>query len=302
MENLISIIIPTFNRASLIGETLNSVLAQSYTNWECIVVDDGSTDNTSEIVESYSVREERFKFYNRPNEKPKGASSCRNYGLEKSNGSYIQFLDSDDIISKEKLEVQVKLLQEDPLCSIATCKWGRFKNDLNDAELYNDFQSYNEFDDPLNLINALANSLGFFPIHAYLIRRSIITKAGYWNEYLSLNDDAEFMLRVISNSDRICFASKAVAFYRLPQNNNLSSYTDEKKVIDAINSWKLIEAYLKIRFKKEEFYFLDKAINEFYLHAKVFPEVIRKNKDFFSFQLRRDSSRFHKYFSRKKGK
>ena len=253
---LVSIIIPAFNRSHLLSETLNSVLAQTYVNWECVVVDDGSSDNIEEITSSYCEKDHRFKFYHRPKNKQKGASSCRNFGLEKSNGYYIQFLDSDDIISEEKLEIQVKLLEEDPLNSLATCKWGRFRNDLNDAEIYHNLKSYNDFDEPLELINALANSLGFFPIHAYIIRKSIITKVGYWNEYLSLNDDAEFMLRVITNSDKICFASNCVAFYRLPQNNNLSSYGDERKVIDAINSWKLIEAYLKIRFKKDEFYFL----------------------------------------------
>ena len=302
MAPIVSIIIPTYNREHLIGETLDSVIAQTFLNWECIVVDDDSNDNTKELVLSYCKKEPRIKFYHRPASCKKGASACRNYGLEKSKGQYIQFLDSDDIISKEKLEAQVEILEENPLNSLATCKWGRFKGDLKDAEIYHDFQSYNDFDNPLHLINALANSLGFFPIHAYLIKKSIIAKAGYWNEYLSLNDDAEFILRVISNSDRICFATKAVALYRLPEENNLSSYTDENKVIDAINSWKLIEAYLKIRFKKEEFYFLDKAINEFYYHAKVFPEVIKKNKDFFRVQLRRDSSRIQKYFLRKKGK
>lgn len=301
MIPLVSIIIPTYNREHLIGETLDSVLEQTFLNWECIVVDDDSNDNTEELVKSYIKKDNRFKFYHRPVSRKNGASACRNYGLEKSNGTYIQFLDSDDVISKEKLEVQVEILEEDSQNSLATCAWGRFKTDSSDAEVYHDFQSYNDFDNPLHLINALANSLGFFPIHAYLIRRSIIAKAGNWNEYLSLNDDAEFMIRVISNSERICFASKAIALYRLPEKNNLSSYTNEAKVIDAINSWKLIDAYLNIRFKKEELYFLNKAINEFYHHAKVFPKVIKDNKDFFRVQLKGDSSRIQKMFSRKKG-
>lgn len=293
---LVSIIIPTFNRSHLLGNTLDSVIAQTYTNWECIIVDDGSNDDIEEIINLYYKKDHRIKFYKRPQTKKKGASSCRNFGLEKSNGYYIQFLDSDDLISEEKLVNQVKLLEEDSLNSLATCKWGRFKNDLNDAEIYHNLKSYNNFNEPLDLINALANSLGFFPLHTYLIRKSIITKSGYWNEYLSLNDDAEFMLRVITISHKICFASNCVAFYRLPQNNNLSSYSDEGKVIDAINSWKLIEANLKIRFKKEGFYFLERAKDEFYQHAKVFPGLIKKNKGFFRVQLRRESSWIKKMF------
>lgn len=296
MLPLVSIIIPTYNREHLIGETLNSVISQTYTNWECIVVDDDSNDNTKEVMQSYSNNDERIKFYNRPDYKQKGASSCRNYGLERSNGDYIQFLDSDDIISREKLENQVKLLEEDSHNSLATCKWGRFKSDLKDGEIYHNFKSYNDFIEPLELLDALGKSLGFFPLHAYLIRRSLIKKSGYWNEYLAMNDDAEFMIRVIINSDKICFASNCIAFYRLPQNDNVSSYSDERKAIDALNSWKLIEYYLKIRFKKDDFYFLEKAKFEFYQHAKIFPDIINKNKDFFRGNLKKEFSWIKKYF------
>ena len=65
MENLISIIIPTYNRAHIVCETLDSVLSQTYTNWECIVVDDGSTDNTKDIIKSYRVKDSRFLLFNR---------------------------------------------------------------------------------------------------------------------------------------------------------------------------------------------------------------------------------------------
>jgi glycosyltransferase involved in cell wall biosynthesis len=299
LKKLISIIIPTYNRAHLISETIDSILEQTYIHWECIIVDDDSSDNTEQIIKLYSEKDDRIKFYHRPKNKQKGASSSRNYGLEKSHGYYIQFLDSDDIISKGKLGIQVELLEQDPLNSLATCTWGMFKNDINDAEIYHNLKSYNDFEEPLEFIEALGKSLGFFPIHAYLIRKSIITKAGYWNEYLSLNDDAEFMVRVIVNSHKICFAEDCKAFYRLPTNNNLSSYNDEGKVIDAINSWKLIEANLKIRFKKDEFFYLKNAIDVFYSHSKIFPEIIKKNKQFFRIQLWKDSSWIRKYFFRK---
>lgn len=300
---LISVIIPTYNRSNLIKETLNSVLAQSYKNWECIVVDDGSNDNTEELVKSYSKKDKRIKFYNRPQEKPKGASSCRNYGLEKSKGAFIQFLDSDDIISREKLSSQLKLLEKNPLNSIATCKWGTFKNDSDKSKIHQNLKAYNNFEEPLQFIKAMAVSICYFPQHAYLIRKSIILKAGNWNEYLSLNDDGEFMIRIIINSQRICFSEEGIAFYRLPGKDNLSSFNDENKVLDAIYSWKLIEYHLKIRFKKGGFQkFMERAKNDFYQHAKVFPEVIKKNKDFFRVQLIKDSSRIQKYFLRQKGK
>jgi glycosyltransferase involved in cell wall biosynthesis len=104
---LVSIIIPTFNRAHLIGETLDSVLAQRYENWECIVVDDGSTDITSEIITHYLRKDARFQFFSRPLNKPKGANACRNYGFEKSKGEYIQWFDSDDVMHPEKLKIKI---------------------------------------------------------------------------------------------------------------------------------------------------------------------------------------------------
>ncbi|HEX8563112.1 MAG TPA: glycosyltransferase family A protein [Flavobacterium sp.] len=105
MQPLVSIIIPTFNRAYLIAETLNSVLSQTYQSWECIVVDDGSTDNTEEVVARYTFADTRFKFAKRPRSKPKGANACRNYGFEISNGTLINWLDSDDLLLPEHLMI-----------------------------------------------------------------------------------------------------------------------------------------------------------------------------------------------------
>ena len=76
MIPLVSIIIPTYNRAHVIGETLDSVLLQTYCNWECIVVDDGSSDNTSEILDNYCKKDTRFQYYIRPTNRKKGAGSC----------------------------------------------------------------------------------------------------------------------------------------------------------------------------------------------------------------------------------
>lgn len=98
MQSLVSIIIPTYNRTHLIGETLDSVISQTYKNWECIVVDDGSTDNTEELLEFYCEKDSRIKFLKRPKGRIKGANSCRNYGFEISTGDYINWFDSDDVM------------------------------------------------------------------------------------------------------------------------------------------------------------------------------------------------------------
>ncbi|WP_158319117.1 glycosyltransferase family 2 protein [Aequorivita sinensis] len=107
-NSLISIIIPTYNRANLIGETLVSIQNQTYKNWECIVVDDGSTDNSEEVIKGFSKADNRIQYFKKPSHLPKGPSAARNYGFEQSRAEYINFFDSDDLMHPQKLEIDLK--------------------------------------------------------------------------------------------------------------------------------------------------------------------------------------------------
>lgn len=107
---MISVIIPSFNRQDYIVETLESIINQSYTDWECIIVDDCSTDDTEAVIKKYVEADQRFFFYTRPADMLKGANSCRNFGFSKSKGEYIKFLDSDDLITSEGLQRQSEIL------------------------------------------------------------------------------------------------------------------------------------------------------------------------------------------------
>ena len=98
---LVSIIIPVYNRETLIIETLESIDSQSYDNWECLLIDDHSTDNTFKLVQEYIKDKPRFKLSKRPDNRIKGANSCRNYGFEISKGEYINWFDSDDIMHQD---------------------------------------------------------------------------------------------------------------------------------------------------------------------------------------------------------
>lgn len=111
---LVSIIIPTYNRAELIGETLNSVINQTYTNWECIVVDDGSTDNTDAILKQYSQTDSRIKYCHRPKHLKPGGNAARNYGFELCKGDYVNWFDSDDLMTETFIEVKLKTILEKP--------------------------------------------------------------------------------------------------------------------------------------------------------------------------------------------
>jgi len=106
-QPLVSIIIPTYNRAHLIGETLDSILLQNYENWECIVVDDGSTDTTEALLKNYIKKDCRFQYYKRPDHHLPGGNGARNFGFIKSKGKYIQWFDSDDLMLPQKIELSV---------------------------------------------------------------------------------------------------------------------------------------------------------------------------------------------------
>jgi glycosyltransferase involved in cell wall biosynthesis len=283
---LVSIIIPTYNRAAIISDTLKSVLAQTYTNWECIVVDDGSTDNTHEVLAGFIEKDNRFQYLLRPDHRLKSASTCRNIGFEISKGSYIQYLDSDDMISENKIEEQITILDTTSAYSIATCRWGRFRIIDDAITMIENLETYQSFDSVELFLTALANSMGYFPPHCYLIKRKLIEKSGGWNEYLSLNDDCEFMMRLLVNTENIYFSTEAIAYYRLGDSTNLSCYSEEQRVIDLINSFKMIESLFKIRFKVKTVYFIENIKDETYKNImRSFPHLIEENKGFFVKQL-----------------
>lgn len=110
MEELVSIITPTYNCGKFIGETIESVLKQSYENWEMVIVDDCSKDNTKEVVEKYTKKDKRIKYHLL--EVNSGAAVARTKAMELAQGKYMAFLDSDDLWSADKLERQLNFMKK----------------------------------------------------------------------------------------------------------------------------------------------------------------------------------------------
>ena len=110
MDDLISIITPTYNCGKFIGKTIETVLDQTYQNWEMIIVDDCSKDNTEEVVNSYREKDGRIKYYKF--EENQGAAKARTEAMKHANGNYMAFLDSDDLWYNDKLEKQLKFMKE----------------------------------------------------------------------------------------------------------------------------------------------------------------------------------------------
>ncbi|WP_303317374.1 glycosyltransferase family 2 protein [Flavivirga abyssicola] len=105
---LISIIIATYNRGNLIDKTLDSILLQTYKNWECIIVDDGSVDQTEDVINKYVKKDTRFQYHKRPEEKAKGGNASRNYGFQLSKGDYVNWFDDDDVMLKDFLKTKIE--------------------------------------------------------------------------------------------------------------------------------------------------------------------------------------------------
>ena len=123
---LVSIIIPTFNSAKFLSQTIESALNQTYKNTEIIIVDDNSTDKTVEIIKNYQNKNSKIKFYKIKNYKKTGSGSGskpRNFGIKKSKGKYIAFLDSDDLWEKNKLQRQVETITPNTDISFTKCHY-----------------------------------------------------------------------------------------------------------------------------------------------------------------------------------
>ncbi len=128
---LVSIIIPNYNKEKYIKETLSSVLIQSYPNWECIIIDDNSTDNSVELIQKFLKKDSRFKFIERDKDSIGGGSACRNIGIQKAEGEYLIFLDSDDLLEKNCLKHRVKSIEGTDL-DFAVFPMGTFKEKIGD--------------------------------------------------------------------------------------------------------------------------------------------------------------------------
>lgn len=253
-ENLVSIIIPTYNRANVLKRTLDSVLRQTYRNWECIIVDDGSTDATANIVIEYCALDSRFQYYKRSEESLKGGNTCRNQGFEFSKGAYIKWLDSDDLISEDLLFSQVNGLSAtlDNKYILATSKWNYFRDSIEGVKPLIK-QINKNYDSGFDLIYDFGKFNAFLPPHVYLVRRELVVKSGLWNESLSINQDGEFFTRILLNTTKVVHAEEGMAFYRFGfLNDNVSSFTNFEKSRDSIFSWILIDNYIKIYTKEKE--------------------------------------------------
>lgn len=206
MSSLISIIIPTYNRANLIGETLDSIIAQTYQNWECIIVDDGSTDNTEEIISQYLIKDNRFQYYKRPKNTSKGPCSCRNYGFKKSLGEFIYWFDSDDILVIDALERRIKCFQTDVDVVIGRAEF--FDTDSKEILFKNKIVSQDL------IYDYFIGTITFYVSGPMWTRKFLISNQLLFDENITYLDDWDFNLRAIYKAPNMVILDEVLFLYR----------------------------------------------------------------------------------------
>jgi len=227
----VSIIIPLYNSEAYITQTIDSCLAQTHDNIEIIVVENGSTDKSCQVVKS--IDDKRLSVFQilTPN-----AAAARNYGYQKATGTYIIFLDSDDVMASNKIELQLKAISAKPKGWVACCAWAKFKTNTKEAVISP--QKVWAIQNPIDWCLQSWMGEGMMIPGCWLIPKPIIDKAGLWDERLSLHDDGEFMCRVLLASKGNVFVENTLVYYRQQSNSLSRDHTSKKAAESALLVYK----------------------------------------------------------------
>ena len=246
---LVSIIIPVYNSYKLISKTLESALDQTYKNIEIIVIDDGSTDGSEKIIDQFAS--DKITLLKQNN---KGAGAARNLGIKNAKGEFMQFLDADDLLSANKIDVQVNALGKSK--KLAVCPTVHFQNGtnpfvqpINTYETQFLFNTDNTYEFLINLWGGNDNRASMIQTNAWLVPKALIEENRLWEEYYSPDDDGEYFSRLILSSQGIVYTPDCYNYYRKFETSaslsNRSSYKSIEGIFKSICAKKLtLEPYL----------------------------------------------------------
>ena len=212
MNGLISIIVPCFNQAQYLDEALQSVLDQTYTNWECIIVNDGSPDHTEEVTLIWTAKDSRFKYLYKENG---GLCSARNFGIENAKGEYILPLDADDKIAPDYVALAVKAFEDDNSLKVVYCKAEKFGDELKIWNLPT-FSLYN-----------LARQNMIF-CSALFRKRDWELVGGFDIKMIYGWEDWEFWIALLKNGGNVQRIEEVGFYYRVKSDSMLNTIQEEK--------------------------------------------------------------------------
>lgn len=239
---IISVIIPTYNRGNIVPQAIESALNQTYKNFEIIVVDDGSTDNTKETLGRYY---DKIKFFYKNNG---GVSSARNFGVKHALGKYIAFLDSDDLWYPDKLQRQIVALQLDSRYGLAITEV-----DIIDASKKHLFYSSIKNCIGGKQINTekvlqLIYSKQYITCSYMLIKKDLFEKIGFFNETLNTAEDIDILLRMSSSSEIVLIDEPLIKYKK--SLDSLSNQLFTMNRVKVLNNYQLNNPIDAIKYKK----------------------------------------------------
>lgn len=228
-KSLVSIIIPTYNRAHLLGATLDSVMVQSYQNWECFVVDDGSSDATDDLMEFYCAKDNRIHFYHLPKKRRKGANACRNYGFELSKGEYLQWFDSDDLMVPEFLELKVKAIQENEVDFVIS-RAANFKDPVPSNIISENKEYYRFSKFKINHYNYVVQNVNWLT-YDFLGKRELCEKVRF-NEKLQSAQERNFFSKLTSLSIKAFILPEYLTLRRVHETSIQARFENNRQLKD----------------------------------------------------------------------
>lgn len=255
---LVSVIIPAFNSEKYIAEAINSALCQTYKNTELIIVDNGSTDRTLEIVKKISLNDNRVKYYSIP---PAGRPSVpRNYGIQKSNGEFIAFLDSDDLWHKRKTELQLKRIIASPSSAFIYSMSITFGDVTPFSKKYEllplPFRAAKNKNDLLEIGNTV-------PLSSVIVRKDkLVEQKGFDEDPLLHVEDYDLWIR-LAGKNKFIFLPAVLVKYRIHSNQFSVDWETQKKRLEYLSQKKVLALpeYKKYRDKGFLFSFIRNSIH-----------------------------------------
>lgn len=312
----VSVVVPCFNNERLIADTLESILQQTYSNWECVVVDDGSKDGTVGKAQAYVDGDDRFRLLNRPSELPKGANSCRNFGVLKSSGEYLIFLDADDLLSKNCIEHRVNSIADEDLVIHSTA---HFTKDIDQATPF--FPNLNIHLSAIEYRNMFLEYMIPWHTSSGIWNKEFFTKINGFNERLLRFQDVDIHVRALSVPAikfKLDDVAPVTSYYRNSEfhqkvtkekrrfilNQGLAFATELKSVLPPKDYLRVQGLFIYLLFRFEEVFGLeDVKMLKNLMQANLEDSKSLKLANEFSFLVwvygtwMTNSSRFRKYLS-----
>lgn len=290
MKPLVTIIIPTYNRLNRIEETLKSVENQTYKNWECIIVDDISNDNSEDFIKKRISNDNRFIFLKRTQNKTKGPSSCRNIGIENTKGQLVVFLDSDDLLSNDCLQNRVSFYLENPEYDFYIFKTQIFNNTPNDSTIIHNIE-LTEYTDE-NYLNLFLLGKAPFCIMSPLWKIETLKKLHGFDENLIMLEDPDLHIRAFLSSFKSKTTDSLIPdnFYRNNVNRHLNIKDKSKIHAKNENYYYFFEKHLKEnrdKFKKYVVnYFKNEVLTNESFNFSIFIKfyLLLKSNNYFKFK------------------